>query len=73
MSDDRNIPTPASRDLPTFKILIDGNEINGAYRVLSVDVMKVFNKIATAKVILFDGAPSEEDFKVSNTVTKLKF
>lgn len=67
MSDDSLIPTPAPSDLATFKILIGGNEINGAYRVLSVDVMKIYNRISTAKIILFDGDTAEEDFKISNT------
>jgi len=67
MSEERTIPTPAPSDLPTFKILIAGTEISGTYRVLSVDVMKVYNRISSAKIILFDGDPATEDFKVSNT------
>jgi Rhs element Vgr protein len=67
MSDDSLIPTPAPSDLVSFKILIGGNEIDGAYRVLSVDVMKIYNRISTAKIILFDGDTAEEDFKISNT------
>lgn len=67
MSEERTIPTPAPSDLPTFKILIAGTEISGTYRVLSVDVMKVYNRISAAKIVLFDGDPATEDFKVSNT------
>lgn len=67
MSDERLIPTPQPSDLPTFKILIGGSEISGEYQVVSVDVYKVFNKIATAKILLLDGDPAEQDFKISNS------
>jgi Rhs element Vgr protein len=67
MSDERIIPTPAPSDLPTFKILSGGNQVSSAYQVVSVDVYKVFNKIASAKILLLDGDPASQDFLISNS------
>ena len=67
MTNERTIPTPAPSDLPTFGILIEGNEISGAYQVVSIDVRQMFNKIGSARVILLDGDAASEDFQISNS------
>lgn len=67
MSDERIIPTPQPSDLPTLKILIGDTKISGAYQVVSVDVYKVFNKIATATILLLDGDPASQTFAISSS------
>ncbi len=67
MSDNTLIPTPAASDLPSFKILIDGAEINQEYQVAAVDVSKMYNKISFAKIKLCDGNTAEQDFKISSS------
>ena len=67
MADDSLVPTPAPSDVPTFKILVEGNELNSAYKVLNISVAKEFNKITNAEINLLDGNVSKEDFEVSNT------
>ena len=66
MSDDRAIPTPAPADRPSFKILVAGEQVTPEYQVKAVVVTRSFNRVATAEVIVHDGDPAIEDFKVSN-------
>ena len=61
------IQTGKNPDLATFQILIDGKEIPGTYPVTSIAVRKELNRIATAKVTFFDGAPSEQKFAISDS------
>lgn len=67
MTDNRIIPTPAPADLPTFQIIVDGEQISSEYSVASITVVKSVNKIPTASLTLFDGDASQEDFEVSNS------
>ena len=67
MTEEQRIPTPAPADLPSFKIKINGSEISAEYQVQGVVVMRAFNKIASAELILFDGDPSTEEFKLSSS------
>ncbi len=67
MPDSRLVPTPASSDLPTYTIMVDGEEINSAYRILSIIVTCELSKIPQAEITLLDGDVATEDFEVSNT------
>ncbi len=67
MSDERNIPTAASADRPTFTILSNGSELKEEYQVLSINVSRIANRITAATIILFDGEPAKEDFPASNS------
>ena len=67
MSEDRRIPTTAPADRPTFKILVGGRRIPPEYEVLSVDVRRTVNAIASAQLTIYDGDPAAEDFAVSST------
>ncbi len=67
MSDDnvistRNEPT----DVVGFKILLNGNAINGEYKIVSLHAAKSYNKIAWAKIVIADGDPSLQDFAISS-------
>jgi Rhs element Vgr protein len=60
-------PIHSKVDLPTFTILVEGQEIKESYGVKSIYIEKAINKISFAKVILFDGDPSEEKFDISES------
>ena len=64
-NDERIIPTTQPSDLPSIKILSGGKEISGEYQVLSVEVVRVFNRIASAKILILDGDAATATFKVS--------
>ena len=66
MTTQRTIPASRSTDLPTFRILSEGNTISDAHHILSVIVSKSVNKIPYAQIILLDGDPATEDFPLSN-------
>ncbi|MCC6411367.1 MAG: type VI secretion system tip protein VgrG [Saprospiraceae bacterium] len=67
MSDDRRIQTPAGADRPTLKLFSAGNEVSPEYQVLAVTIDRAVNKVASATLLIYDGDPSREDFKISNT------
>jgi Rhs element Vgr protein len=66
MSDDRLIETPAPADRPSFKIRVEGTEVSPEYQVQAVIVTQQFNRVAAADVLILDGDPASQDFKVSN-------
>ena len=66
MNDERIAPTPAPPDLPTVTILLDGQEMNGEYNLVSLIVTKAVNRIPTAQIRLLDGDVAQEDFPISN-------
>ncbi len=63
------IPTEAPTDLHTFTILSDGQAISRSINVMSIVVHKAVNKIAHAQIMLLDGDPSAEEFKLSSQPT----
>jgi Rhs element Vgr protein len=66
MSDDRQVPTSAPADRPSFTVLVNGNAISGEYQVQGLVVRRDINRIASAEIVILDGDPATEDFKVSN-------
>ena len=67
MSNESVIQTPATPDVCTIAILVDGAEIPGEYQVLSVSVSKELNRIPTAVIHLMDGDASKSTFAASNS------
>lgn len=67
MSNESTIPTPATPDVCTVAILIDGTEISGEFHVLSIGVARELNRIPTATIQLQDGEAAKATFKASNT------
>jgi Rhs element Vgr protein len=51
----------------TVTILSDGQKMDPAYELLSVDITKEVNRIPTAQVIVLDGDAAQQDFPISNT------
>jgi Rhs element Vgr protein len=62
------IQTGKSPDLVTYQILVDNQEIPGAYPVLTINVRKEFNRIATARITFYEGTPSDRNFEISNSL-----
>jgi Rhs element Vgr protein len=61
------IPTPATPDVCTVGILVDGTEISGEFHVLAVCVTKELNRIPTAVIQLMDGEAAKSTFTASNS------
>ena len=67
MSDTSVIPTPATPDVCTVSVLIDGTEISGEFHVLSASVSNELNRIPAASIQLRDGEASKQTFEASDT------
>lgn len=67
MSNESTIPTPATPDVCTIAVLVDGVEISGEFHVLSVSVARELNRIPAATIQLRDGEASKSTFEASNT------
>lgn len=67
MSNESTIPTPATPDVCTTAILIEGTEISGEFHILSIYVTRELNRIPTATIHLQDGEAAKATFKASNT------
>ncbi|MDX2246143.1 MAG: type VI secretion system tip protein VgrG [Bacteroidia bacterium] len=63
----RTIHTNVTPDTPTFVVRLNGKDINPEYQVMSVVVTRAVNRISMADILLYDGDPSEEDFKISSS------
>jgi Rhs element Vgr protein len=67
VSNDSTIPTPATPDVCSIVILVDGAQIPGEYHVLALQVNKEINRIPSATIALRDGEASKSTFEVSNS------
>ncbi|MEM9685326.1 MAG: type VI secretion system tip protein VgrG [Bacteroidota bacterium] len=67
MSTSSTIPTPASPDLVTHTIKVEGKALSGKYQILEISVSKEVNKVPSARITLADGDATKEDFPISNT------
>lgn len=67
MSNGSAIPTPASPDVCTIAILVEGKGIPGEFHILSVSVVRELNRIPSAAIHLQDGEASKSTFKASDT------
>lgn len=67
MSNESAIPTPATPDVCTVALLVDGAEISGEFQVLTICVARELNRIPSATIQLQDGEASQATFKASDT------
>jgi Rhs element Vgr protein len=67
VSDGSTIPTPATPDVCTVAVLVEGTEISGEFHVLSVSVTREINRIPAATIQIRDGEASRSTFAVSDT------
>ncbi len=66
-SSQSSIPTPATPDVCTVKILIDGAEIPGTFHVVAISVTRELNRIPAATIHLQDGEAAAATFEASNS------
>lgn len=64
--EDRQIPTQAPADRPTFTLYSDGREVSGTVQVFGAVVTRRVNRVAEAVLLIHDGSAAAEDFPVSN-------
>lgn len=67
MPTESNIPTPATPDICTSVILLDGAQLPGEYHVLSVVINRELNRIPSATINLRDGEASRATFEASTS------
>jgi len=67
VSSESTIPTPATPDVCTVAVMVDGAEIPGEFHVLSLAVSKEVNRIPSATLTLRDGEASKATFLASNS------
>ena len=53
-------------DLVNLKLLVNKTGLNAAYKIISAEVSCAFNKIASARVMIVDGDPAQQDFAISS-------
>ncbi|MCI4668281.1 MAG: type VI secretion system tip protein VgrG [Bacteroidia bacterium] len=56
---------PQQTSLVTISILSEGQDIGDKYDVISIEVHKLANRIASAKIIIQDGTPAKATFAAS--------
>mgnify|MGYP003423008342 FL=1 len=61
------IPDTSKHSVATFNILVDGQEINPVYQVLSLAIDTEINRIPVVKIVLRDGDASSRTFEISNS------
>lgn len=67
MSNESTIPTPASPDVCTATVLIDGQAIGSEFHILAITVSRELNRIPSASIVMMDGEASSATFAASNT------
>ncbi|MCX6250200.1 MAG: type VI secretion system tip protein VgrG [Bacteroidetes bacterium] len=65
----QTLPGIQNTDLVTFTIKIGGQSVSTQYQVASITVNKDINRLPMARIAIFDGDPSVQDFAVSNEDT----
>ncbi len=61
------IPTPASPDLCTARILMEGTEVSTTIQVLSIAVSRELNRVPSAILHILDGEAAIGTFEVGNS------
>jgi Rhs element Vgr protein len=60
-----------AKDTVFYRLKINGREISTEIGLISLSVVRTFNKIAFAQVVVSDGDVAEHDFKLSNEASFL--
>jgi Rhs element Vgr protein len=60
-------PLHSKNDIPSFQILVEGEEISGEYQVVSIFIEKEIGRVCKAKVTLSDGDAAKETFALSES------
>ncbi|MDB5137807.1 MAG: Phage late control protein [Mucilaginibacter sp.] len=65
----QSLPGTQETDLVTFTIKVNSNVLSSVYQVVSINVNKDINRIPMAKLVIYDGDASAQDFALSNEDT----
>jgi phage protein D len=60
------VPNKAKNDVASYNILINGNETDPAYKLMSLSILKEVNRIPVARLIFSDGDAAKRSFEMSN-------
>lgn len=60
------IPNDSKHDVATFRIVVDGTELDPSYQLLSLSIYKELNKVSSASMIFRDGDAALQTFPLSN-------
>lgn len=67
MSTASTIPTPATPDVCTVALLVDGTDVSGDLQISSIAVNRELNRIPTARIQVEDGEAAKGTFTISNS------
>lgn len=67
MTGESAIPTPATPDVCTVAVLVEGKEVSGELQVIAVTVNRELNRIPMATIQIEDGEAAKATFAVSNS------
>jgi Rhs element Vgr protein len=67
VSNESTIPTPATPDVCTLTVLVEGQEISSEFHVLSLSISRELNRIPAATLQIQDGDAAKGTFAVSDT------
>jgi len=59
------ILTSAKYDVATYKILVEGTEVDPEYQLLSLSIIKEMNRVPVAKIVFRDGDAAKQTFELS--------
>ena len=65
----QTLPLEQSIDLVTFTLKVAGVPVSTQYQVASIVVAKEVNRVPVANLMIYDGDPAAQDFRVSNEET----
>lgn len=60
------IPANASHDVNTYRITLNGSEMDPSYQLLSLSISKELNRVSSASIVLRDGDAALQNFPLSN-------
>jgi phage protein D len=67
VSDASTIPTPATPDVCTMALLVEGKDVSGDLHVQSVIVNRELNRIPVATIQVQDGEAAKASFDISSS------
>ncbi|MEO8568597.1 MAG: type VI secretion system tip protein VgrG [Ginsengibacter sp.] len=60
------IPNDSKHDVATYKIMVEGTEVDPSYQLLSLSIFKELNRVSAATLIFRDGDAALQTFTLSN-------
>jgi len=65
MPEERTLPIPGEQR--EFTVKVDGEVVERVHQLLSVNIVKVADKISSAKLVFLDGSAAQSSFELSNS------